>query len=254
MTGADGRRCRRRSPATTTPPASACSSWWRRSRGKPLPLGDSAALGEREPALVATSAAREGASLVYVVSRRPFTGSWEYQLDSAIFTYPAVDAWSGAPLIGAKGELLGIGSLIVPDAGGAGTQSPGNMFVPVDLLKPILADLMAQRQAQRPAAAVARRQRRRAARAPVRRRACRRKGRRSAPGCSATTSCSRSAATRCTRWPSSTARCGRAARPASRCRSRCCAGVQITGRLGALDRPRRVLPPFKASLSPSGRA
>jgi len=112
--------------------------------GKPLPLGDSAALGEREPALVATSAGREGASIVYVASRRPFTGSWEYQLDSAIFTYPAVDAWSGAPLIGPKGELLGIGSLIVPDAGGPGTQSPGNMFVPVDLLKPILADLKAR--------------------------------------------------------------------------------------------------------------
>jgi S1-C subfamily serine protease len=112
--------------------------------GKPLPLGDSAALGEREPALVATSAGREGASIVYVVSRRPFTGSWEYQLDSAIFTYPPVDAWSGAPLIGARGELLGIGSLIVPDAGGPGTQSPGNMFVPVELLKPILADLKAR--------------------------------------------------------------------------------------------------------------
>jgi S1-C subfamily serine protease len=55
-----------------------------------------------------------------------------------------VDAWSGAPLIGPKGELLGIGSLIVPDAGGPGTQSPGNMFVPVDLLKPILGDLKAR--------------------------------------------------------------------------------------------------------------
>jgi S1-C subfamily serine protease len=52
--------------------------------------------------------------------------------------------WSGAALIGAKGELLGIGSLILPDAGEPGTQSPGNMFVPVDLLKPILADLVAK--------------------------------------------------------------------------------------------------------------
>jgi serine protease Do len=109
--------------------------------GKPLPLGDAASLGERDPALVATSSTREGVSLVYIVSRRAFTGNWEYHLDSAIFTYPAVDAWSGAPLIGPQGELLGIGSLIVPDAGGAGTPSPGNLFVPVDLLKPILADL-----------------------------------------------------------------------------------------------------------------
>jgi S1-C subfamily serine protease len=112
--------------------------------GTPLPLGDSAALAEREPAMVVNSHGREGVSIVYVVSRRPFSGSWEYMLDSAIFTYPPVRDWSGAPLIGTKGELLGIGSLIVPDAGGPGTQSPGNMFVPIDLLKPILSDLMAK--------------------------------------------------------------------------------------------------------------
>jgi len=111
--------------------------------GRPLPLGDSAALAEREPAMAVSATSRDSPSLVYVVSRRAFSGSWEYLLDSAIFTYPPVMDWSGAPLIGAKGELLGIGSLIVPDAGGPGTQSPGNMFVPVDLLKPILEDLLA---------------------------------------------------------------------------------------------------------------
>ena len=111
--------------------------------GKPLPLGDSAALAEREPAMVVSAISREGPALVHVVSRRPFSGNWEYRLDSAIFTYPPVAEWSGAPLIGAKGELLGIGSLIVPDAGGPGTQSPGNMFVPVDLLRPILDGLIA---------------------------------------------------------------------------------------------------------------
>ena len=112
--------------------------------GRPLKLGDSGVLAEREPAMVVTAPARDSPSLVYVVSRRPFSGNWEYLLDSAIFTYPPVMEWSGAPLIGAGGDLLGIGSLIVPDAGGAGTQSPGNMFVPVDLLKPILEDLIAK--------------------------------------------------------------------------------------------------------------
>jgi len=111
--------------------------------GKPLPLGDAAALAEREAAMIASHGGREGVSLVYVVSRRPFSGSWEYQLDSAIFTYPPVMNWSGAALISAKGELLGVGSLIVNDSAGAGSQSPGNMFVPVDLLKPILDDLIA---------------------------------------------------------------------------------------------------------------
>ena len=114
--------------------------------GKPLPLGDSRALAEREPVMAASYGGDGGVSLVYVVSRRPFSGSWEYLLDSAIFTYPPVMNWSGASLISAKGELLGLGSLIVGDAAGAGTQSPGNMFVPVDLLQPILEDLIARGQ------------------------------------------------------------------------------------------------------------
>jgi len=110
--------------------------------GKPLPLGDSNQLAERDPVMVATYGGREGVSLAYVVSRRPFSGSWEYMLDSAIYTYPPVMNWSGAALIGPKGDLLGIGSLIVADAMSPGTQSPGNLFVPVDLLKPILDELL----------------------------------------------------------------------------------------------------------------
>ncbi len=72
-------------------------------------------------------------------------------LDSAIFTYPAVYEWSGAPLISSKGELIGIGSLGVPDPAAPGTQSPGNMFVPIDLLKPILEDLIADGRRKGPA-------------------------------------------------------------------------------------------------------
>ena len=118
---------------------------------KPLPLGDSAALAEREPAMAVSASARDNPTLVYVVSRRIFSGSWEYLLDSAIYTYPPVMDWSGAPLIDASGRLVGIGSLIVPDAGSPGTQSPGNMFVPTDLLKPILADLIANGRRKGPA-------------------------------------------------------------------------------------------------------
>ena len=119
--------------------------------GRPLPLGDPLKLGEREPGLVVTAEGRDAPSVVYVVSRRPFSGNWEYMLDSAIFTYPPVMDWSGAPLISSHGELLGIGSLIVPDAAGSGTQSPGNMFVPVDILKPILNDLIAKGKRNGPA-------------------------------------------------------------------------------------------------------
>jgi S1-C subfamily serine protease len=119
--------------------------------GTPFALGNSTALAEREPAMVISAPAREGANIVRVASRRPFSGSWEYLLDSAIFTQPAVADWSGAPLIGTSGELLGIGSLIVADAEGQGAQSPGNMFVPIDLLKPILPELIASGRRKAPA-------------------------------------------------------------------------------------------------------
>src|SRR5882672_40979 len=151
LIGADGRTV----PATIAAYDHACGFALLRAVGslnaKPIALGDATALAEREPALVIPAPSREAPTLVHVVSRRPFSGSWEYMLDSAIFTYPPVADWSGAPLIGAKGELLGIGSLIVPDAGAPGTQSPGNMFVPVDLLKPILEDLIADGRRRGPA-------------------------------------------------------------------------------------------------------
>jgi S1-C subfamily serine protease len=50
--------------------------------------------------------------------------------------------WSGAALIGTDGSLLGVGSLIVRDASEGSQHLPGNMFVPIDALKPILADLI----------------------------------------------------------------------------------------------------------------
>jgi S1-C subfamily serine protease len=127
--------------------------------GKPLPLGISAALTERQPALVARHAGGDGLdfAIVQVVSRRAFSGSWEYLLESAIYTYPPVLHWSGASLISAKGELLGLGSLIVADVLGdgadatAGSAAPGNLFVPVDLLKPILGELIERGRAPGPA-------------------------------------------------------------------------------------------------------
>ena len=119
--------------------------------GKPLPLGNSDAAAEREPALVAAYGGGDGVKVVRVVSRRPFSGSWEYMLDAAIFTAPPVMNWSGASLISSRGELLGLGSLIVADSAGAGTPSPGNMFVPTDLLKSILGDLIAGGKAAGPA-------------------------------------------------------------------------------------------------------
>ena len=77
-----------------------------------------------------------------LVGTRPFSGYWEYHIENALFTAPARPDHSGAGLFNADGELLGIGSLIVSDALGKGQAAlRGNMFVPIDLLKPILAEL-----------------------------------------------------------------------------------------------------------------
>lgn len=104
-------------------------------------MGDATNLKERDDVLIAGYGGPDAATRAMVVSRRPFTGSWEYLLENAIFTAPPAGNWGGAALIGKDGKLLGIGSLLVPDAIEPGYRFPGNMFVPIDALKPILAEL-----------------------------------------------------------------------------------------------------------------
>lgn len=109
------------------------------SRAKPVPMGQSSALALKEPVLAATFGGIDAAQPAFVVSKRPFTGSWEYMLNEAIYTFPPIRNWGGAGLFSKEGALVGIGSLFLRDADGEGT--PGNMFVPVDILKPIFDEL-----------------------------------------------------------------------------------------------------------------
>ena len=111
---------------------------------KPIDFGTSAQLALREPVMVVPYGGRDSVNLAYVLSKRPFAGSWEYLLDSAIFISPPTLAWAGSALISREGKLVGIGSLLVRDSEEAGVPLPGNMFVPIDLIKPILADLIDQ--------------------------------------------------------------------------------------------------------------
>jgi S1-C subfamily serine protease len=110
---------------------------------KPMPLGKSADVKEGDPVLIASFGGPAMVAGAYVVGKREFAGSWEYLLDEALFTAPPHPAWSGAALINREGKLVGVGSLIVGDAARGGDKAPGNMFVPIDRLSPILADLIA---------------------------------------------------------------------------------------------------------------
>lgn len=114
-----------------------------------IPLGSSADLRERTQVLVASYGGARSAIGAYVVGRRDFTGSWEYLLEQAIFTAPPHLAFGGAALISTRGRLVGIGSLIVQNAMTEPTTLPGNMFIPIDKLKPILAELLEKGRSMR---------------------------------------------------------------------------------------------------------
>ena len=103
--------------------------------GKELKSGDTA--------FVASRAAGADVTPVTVIARREFAGYWEYLLSEAIFTAPQYPAFGGAPLLTPDGRLVGIGSLAVRNAAGENIFKPGNMFIPIDHLPPVLGDLLA---------------------------------------------------------------------------------------------------------------
>lgn len=108
---------------------------------KPVALGASKSV-EQLDRLMVVSGGEGGVSVATVVSKRTFAGYWEYLIDGAIFTAPPRLDHSGAALINKEGELVGIGSLFVMDAMTPGERLPGNMFVPTDLLRPILDEMI----------------------------------------------------------------------------------------------------------------
>jgi S1-C subfamily serine protease len=109
---------------------------------RPFMLGKAADLQEKEPVLAASWGGVNGVAPALVARKREFAGGWEYLIDNAIFTTPPHNDWSGAALINKDGKLVGVGSLIISDITGRGVNAPGNMYVPIDLLTPVLADLI----------------------------------------------------------------------------------------------------------------
>jgi serine protease Do len=110
---------------------------------RPMTFGDSDSLLLRSEAYVAGVGGEKATLKVKVAGRREFAGYWEYLLDNAIFTVPAYPLWGGSALIGMDGTLLGVGSLLVQEALGPGSPAfPGNMYVPINRLKPIFGELV----------------------------------------------------------------------------------------------------------------
>jgi S1-C subfamily serine protease len=119
--------------------------------GQPaLELGKSGEAKPGDPVVLAGGGRRQSV-LARIVAKQEFTGYWEYLLDEAIFTAPAHPFWGGTGLIGQDGKLLGIGSLHVQQMTEGNQQRDINMIVPIDLLPPILDDLLTYGRVQRPA-------------------------------------------------------------------------------------------------------
>jgi S1-C subfamily serine protease len=107
----------------------------------PIRLGTAKPVSELDRLMIVTGGDEQTISVATVVSRRSFAGYWEYLIDGAIFTSPPRLDHSGAALINKDGELVGIGSLFVMDALKSGERLPGNMFVPIDLARPLLDEV-----------------------------------------------------------------------------------------------------------------
>ena len=108
---------------------------------KPIERGSALTCRVGENVVVAGHGGRAHALRATVFAKREFAGYWEYVLDEAIFTAPAHPQWGGSALIGADGKLLALGSLLVQEKVDGGTLQ-GNMLVPLDLLAPILDDMV----------------------------------------------------------------------------------------------------------------
>jgi S1-C subfamily serine protease len=114
-----------------------------------MPRGATADLDVDDDVFVIGHGGRAHALKAQIIAKREFAGYWEYVLDEALFTTPPHPEWSGAALVDEAGLLQGVGSLLVQETVGERTVQ-GNMFVPADLLEPLLDDLLRTGRSSRP--------------------------------------------------------------------------------------------------------
>lgn len=109
--------------------------------GPTVDLGSASSLAVGDTVHVCASGGEDQLIEAQVLAKQEFAGRWEYLLDEAIFTAPPHDSWSGAALLDAYGQLCGLGSLVIPDFDVDGSGTTVNMFVPIELLEPIIDEI-----------------------------------------------------------------------------------------------------------------
>lgn len=108
-----------------------------------MPMGNSAGVKAKDKLLIVGASGDQQPQAVTAGKIKKFAGGWGYVVDDALFTYPPSTAFSGAALVSAKGELVGIGALVSIDIDiDPKVRVPGNVFVPINALTSVLGELM----------------------------------------------------------------------------------------------------------------
>ncbi len=106
-----------------------------------LKLGSTRDVNVGDPVFVIGHGGINHALKTRLIGKLEFAGYSEYVLDEALFTAPAHPQWGGAALLDAQGDVIGVGSLLVQQEV-KGESIHVNMFVPADLLTPILEPML----------------------------------------------------------------------------------------------------------------
>ena len=110
--------------------------------GPVIETGDARALRVGDEVRIAGSGEADPQVIeAQVVAKEEFAGRWEYVLDEAIFTAPPHGSWSGAALLNTDGRLCGVGSLVIQGFEVKQARHNVNMFVPIDLLIPVIDEI-----------------------------------------------------------------------------------------------------------------
>jgi S1-C subfamily serine protease len=109
--------------------------------GPTMELGRADGLAIGDAVTVVSSGGKEQSIDARVVAKQEFAGRWEYVLDQAVFTTPPHESWSGAALVDGDGRLCGLGSLVIQGFETRSGTSTVNMFVPIELLAPVIDEI-----------------------------------------------------------------------------------------------------------------